>query len=79
MDRIQVNPSLTWRISDATEVTLEVEGFTEDREFDYGIPVIGKRPAPIPIRRTLEDPDDPLDNVSNVYVGFNLTHRFNDD
>jgi iron complex outermembrane receptor protein len=79
MNRIQVNPSLTWRISDATEISIEVEGFNEDREIDYGIPVIGKRPAPIPIRRALDDPDDPVDNISNVYVGFNLTHRFNED
>lgn len=46
---------------------------------DVGIPVIGKRPAPIPINRSLGDPNMPTSNLNQVRLGSLLNHRFNED
>jgi iron complex outermembrane receptor protein len=77
-DRVLVNPSLTWRPGDATEISLDVEGLNEDYQVDRGLFAIGDRPAPIPVSRSFIDPDDPVDTNSKVNVGFNLTHAFDD-
>ncbi|MFZ2169356.1 MAG: TonB-dependent receptor [Methylococcaceae bacterium] len=78
-DRVLVNPSLTWRPGDATEMSLEVEALHEDFQVDRGLFAIGNRPAPIPISRSFIDPDDPVDTNSRVNLGFNLSHAFNED
>lgn len=78
-DRVLVNPSLTWRPSDATEISLEVEALDEDYQVDRGLFAIGDRPAPIPVSRSFIDPNDPVDTNSKVNLGFNLTHVFNEN
>lgn len=78
-DRVLVNPSLTWRPSDATEMSLEVEAIDEDYQVDRGLFAIGNRPTPIPVSRSFIDPNDPVDTNSKVNLGFNLTHAFNED
>lgn len=76
-DRVLASGSLTWRLSPATELTIEAEGIHQKGQVDFGIPVIGTRPAPIPINRTFGDRNDPLDISSKVHVGTEFTHRFN--
>ncbi|NOS73891.1 MAG: TonB-dependent receptor, partial [Methyloglobulus sp.] len=78
-DRVMVNPSITWRPTDKTDLTLSVEGFDQDYQADFGIPAIGKRPAPIPISRSLDDPNSPVDHISKTQVSTEINHRFNDD
>ncbi|WP_427501293.1 TonB-dependent siderophore receptor [Methylomonas sp. MED-D] len=78
-DRVLVNPSVTWRPSDATEMSLEVEALHEDYQVDRGLFAIGNRPAPIPVSRSFIDPNDPVDTNSKVNLGFNLSHAFNDN
>ena len=78
-DRVLVNPSLTWRPGDATEMSLEVEALHEDYQVDRGLFAIGNRPAPIPVTRSFIDPNDPVDTNSKVNLGFNLTHAFNEN
>ncbi|MGH8656530.1 MAG: TonB-dependent siderophore receptor [Gammaproteobacteria bacterium] len=77
VDRIAVNPSLTWRPSAATEVDLEVEGLRQEYQVDRALFAIGDRPALIPIGHSFIDPNDPVDYLSKVHLGFNLTHKFN--
>jgi len=74
-----VSPSLTWKITDATDFTLNVEGVEQDYQADFGIPAIGKRPAPIPISNSFGDTNDPVDHLSKVHLGTEFNHRFNDD
>lgn len=78
-DRVMVNPSITWRPTDKTDMTLSVEGFDQDFMSDFGIPAIGKRPASIPISRSLEDPNKPMSHISKTQVSTEINHRFNDD
>lgn len=78
-DRVLVNPSLTWRPGDSTEMSLEVEALDEDYQVDRGLFAISNRPAPIPISCSFIDPNDPVDTSSKVNLGFNLTHAFNAD
>lgn len=77
-DRVLIHPSLTWRVNDATEVSVDVEGLYQEHRSDRGLFAIGDRPARIPTSRSFIDPNDPLDTTSKVNVGFNLTHAFND-
>ncbi|MCK9609256.1 MAG: TonB-dependent receptor [Methylomonas sp.] len=78
-DRVLVNPSLTWRPSDATEISLDLEALHEDYQVDRGLFAIGNRPAPIPVSRSFIDPNDPVDTNSKVNLGFNLTHAINEN
>ncbi|ASF44776.1 TonB-dependent siderophore receptor [Methylovulum psychrotolerans] len=77
-DRVMADASLTWRATDATDFTVEVEGIDQDYQADYGIPVVGTRPAAIPVSRSFGDPNDPVDHASKVNLNTELTHRFNE-
>ena len=78
-DRVLVNPSITWRPTDKTDLTLSVEGSDQDFQADFGVPAVGNRPAPIPISRSLDDPNSPIDHVSHTIVSTEINHRFSDD
>jgi len=78
-DRVLVNPSVTWRPTDRTDMTLSVEGFDQDYRSDFGIPVIGNRPAPIPISRSLNDPNIPMSSISKTHLSTEINHHFNDE
>ena len=49
--RVSVSPSLTWRLTDRTEFRLNAQYENESLVDDYGVPVIGNRPASVPISR----------------------------
>jgi len=78
-DRVLVNPSFTWKPDDKTDMTLNIEGFDQDYQADFGIPAIGTRPAPIPINRSLDDPNSPIDHISKAIVSTEINHRLNND
>jgi len=78
-DRVMVNPSITWRPTEMTDLTLNVEGLDQDYQTDFGIPAMGNRPAPVPISRSIGDPNDPVDHISKALVSTEINHRFNND
>ena len=78
-DRKVFAPSITWKPTDSTDATLDLQVVDQDHSADLGIPVIGKRPVPIPISRSLGDPNTPISNLNQVQLGSLLNHRFNDD
>ncbi|MGH9960599.1 MAG: hypothetical protein ACREBC_26345, partial [Pyrinomonadaceae bacterium] len=47
----------------------DVEVFRQEFQTDYGIPAIGDRPAPVPIERSFQDPNDPLDEINKCISG----------
>ncbi|MCG7756074.1 MAG: TonB-dependent receptor [Nitrosomonas sp.] len=77
-DRMIFNPTLTWKASDSTTFSINVEGLNQDYRADFGIPVIGNRPAPIPISRSLDDPNTPSSHYWHVLLNTDLTHRLNE-
>ncbi|MGH9194538.1 MAG: TonB-dependent siderophore receptor, partial [Acidimicrobiia bacterium] len=77
IERLVLHPSLTWRPTASTEMTVEVESLHHDFRPDFGIPVIGRQPAPVPISRSYGDPNVPEANNDKILVGFNLSHQFN--
>jgi iron complex outermembrane recepter protein len=79
VDRMFFAPSITWKPTDATDATLELQVMNHDFMAETGIPAVGRRPAPIPINRTLGDPNTPKSNHNQVQLGTLLNHRFNED
>ena len=78
-DRMLFAPSITWRPTESTDATLELQVNNQDFISDVGIPVIGNRPAQIPISRSLGDPNTPDSNLNQVFLNSLLNHRFNED
>lgn len=67
--------ALAWRPRRGTELIAEVEGAYQSYIADFGLPVIGDRPADIPTSRSFGDPNDPEDSLSRVNVGWELSQR----
>ena len=78
IDRKVFNPSVTWRPTERTTLTVDVEVLKQDFRDDSGIPVIGNRPAPVPISRSYGDPNTPISFTNKTHIGFNLDHAFNE-
>lgn len=78
-DRYQISPTITWRPTESTDMSINIEGVEQEFQTDFGIPAIGKRPAPIPISNTMGDTNDPMDHLSKLHIGTEINHRFNDD
>lgn len=72
-----VNPRLTWRPSDRTELTLSYERVRMDYKFDGGLVAVGGRPADLPVTRALFlDPAKPDDYFNQSYASTDFRHRF---
>lgn len=84
-DRVMADAALTWKPTEQTDFTIDVEGFDQDYFADFGVPALANgltkkgKPAPIPISRTLDDPSSPDDFLSRSIVYTELNHRFNND
>ena len=78
IDRKVFNPSVTWRPTDKTTMTVDVEILKQDFRADSGIPVIGNRPAPVPISRSYGDPNTPASFTNKTHIGFHLDHKLNE-
>ncbi|ABW31691.1 TonB-dependent siderophore receptor [Acaryochloris marina] len=76
-DRFFVGPSLTWNISDQTDVTFSLEYIKEDNPADFGTLAFGDGIANIPPSRVTNNPEDTIDKTY-LKVGYDLEHRFND-
>lgn len=77
-ERILVAPVITWKISDRTTLTFDLEYQNNNYLFDRGIPSLGNRPAPIPISRLIGLPQSLYDD-STFRVGYRLEHQFSND
>lgn len=75
-DRFFAGPSLTWNISDQTDVTFSLEYIKEDNPADFGTLAFGDGIANIPPSRVTNNPEDTIDKTF-LKVGYDLEHRFN--
>ncbi len=76
--RYFISPVVTWDAGSNTSLTFEGEYVHNNQTFDPGIPIIGRRAAPIPITRFLGESFNTY-NVREVRAGFLIKHRFSDD
>jgi iron complex outermembrane receptor protein len=73
--RAFVAPTLAWKISDRTDLSLSLEYLDKESPADFGIPVIGRRVANVPRDRVTTDPNG-LIKSQFLSLGYNFEHRF---
>lgn len=76
-DRFFVGPTLSWAISDQTDLTFRLEYINENNPADFGTLAFGNGIANIPPGRVTNNPEDTVDK-EYLKVGYSLEHRFND-
>jgi iron complex outermembrane receptor protein len=77
-EQVHVAPKLTWKVTNQTQIDLEYQYFNQETIIDWGIPVIGNRPAKISSSTFLGEPTDRFPYQTNS-GSIMLTHSFNDD
>lgn len=78
-ERFFVAPTLSWKISDDTELGLEFSYLNDTRPVDSGLPVLSNdEVADIPFNTFLGDPDLRQD-YEETRAEISLKHRFNDN
>lgn len=78
-ERYFVAPTLSWRPNDRFEANVEVEYKHEDKINDWGVPSIGKRPAPVPLSRSYQDSDKKPTSLESTLVAYDWGFKLNDD
>ena len=74
-----VAPSFTWKISPRTSLDLDFRYHNVNGPTTFGMPVVGKRPANVPISRYFGEPSLDGGNFDLFYGGLVLSHEFNQD
>jgi len=77
-DRVFIAPTLSWKPNDRFEANLDLEYRHENRVNNYGIPIIGGKPADIPLSRYLGDASKGPE-MDSTLVAYDWTFSFNDD
>lgn len=73
-----VAPVLTWKISDRTDLTVELEYLHEERPFDSGLVAFGDGVVDVPRDRITGEPRDFREQESFT-TGYRFEHRFSED
>jgi len=76
--RFFVAPTLSWNISDRTDLDVSLEYTDDKRPADFGLPAFGNGVVDVPRDRIANEPDDTIKN-KYLNVGYNLEHRFNEN
>ncbi|UKO96860.1 TonB-dependent receptor [Nostoc sp. UHCC 0870] len=78
IERFFISPVVTWKISDRTDLTFELDYLNNKHPFDRGVIAFGTGIANIPFDRILGEPDD-FNEKTDFSAGYRLEHRFNDN
>ena len=80
-DRVFVTPSITWKISDRTQLDLDFIYSDQKSLIDYGVPANSQthRPANIPISRYLGEPSTDKSHSTLYNTAATLTHAITDN
>ncbi len=71
--------AIAWEGRGGTTIELQVEARTLDALDDPGLPVIGDRPAPIPIETYLGEPDIGFQKRDDTVIDLDIAHPFGDN
>ncbi|BGE84580.1 MULTISPECIES: TonB-dependent siderophore receptor [Methylosinus] len=66
--RVMVAPVVTYKPSDWTELTVDLQYYGNQPRVLSGIPVVGSAPANVPLWRSYQEPNDPRDRTDS-FVG----------
>jgi iron complex outermembrane recepter protein len=77
-DRFSIAPALTWKMSDRTDLALNLEYVHQESFADFGITRFGDQVAPIPRERVINNPDDTI-TTDYLSTGYSLEHRFSNN
>ncbi|MEM0981576.1 MAG: TonB-dependent receptor [Cyanobacteria bacterium P01_H01_bin.58] len=78
IERSFIAPTISWQISDRTDLTLYFEYSDDERPADFGIIPIGDEVADIPFDRILGEPEDRI-TAEFLRTGYQFEHRFSDN
>ncbi len=78
-NRWGVAPSVKFDITQDTDLTLMLMHQEEDSVFDYGVPMIGGKPANVPVNQFYGFKDDLLQTYNTSVVTAIFNHRFNSE
>ncbi len=76
-DHIFFAPVLQWKISDRTQLTVEMEYKKGKSAPDFGVPAVDGRPIDIPVERSLGESFAEAE-FEEIMLGFNWSHALND-
>lgn len=81
--RLIVAPVVRYSPSNWTEITFDAEYLNNAAEVNYGVPVwpfaYGSTPAPIPLSRTFQEPNDPRDSTGQYVISYNIRQNLNEN
>ena len=77
IERFFIAPTISWQISDRTDLTVQLEYTDDERPADNGLVAIGDEVANIPFDRVIGELDD-MNRDEFLRVAYNFEHRFSD-
>ncbi|NKB17846.1 MAG: TonB-dependent receptor, partial [Pseudanabaena sp. CRU_2_10] len=80
-ERFFIAPTLTWKISPNTSLSIEASYLQDQRTFDRGTIVLNgsDRPADLPFNRAFFDPANSVATFDETRVYFYLDHKFDEN
>jgi len=78
LERFAIAPSLLWKISEDTEIGLDVSYTKEKTPYDTGVPLGFDNKPLVPIDTFFGDPDLDGRTLEDTFVGMDLKHRFSE-
>ncbi|MEM0981118.1 MAG: TonB-dependent siderophore receptor, partial [Cyanobacteria bacterium P01_H01_bin.58] len=78
IERSFIAPTISWQISDRTDLTVRLEYTDEERPSDTGLVAIGDEVADIPFDRVIGIPGEDVSREEILRVAYNFEHRFSD-
>ncbi|MEM1256787.1 MAG: TonB-dependent siderophore receptor [Cyanobacteria bacterium P01_H01_bin.21] len=78
IERFFIAPTISWQISDRTDLTLSLEYSDDERPTDFGLVADGDGVLDVPFDRNLGEPEDRL-TAEFLRTGYRFEHRFSDN
>lgn len=76
--RFFIAPTVSWKIGDRTDLSVQLEYSDDKRPFEVGLPAFGEGVLDVPRDRIINEPND-FAAEQSLNVGYNLEHRFSDN
>ncbi len=78
-ERMLLAPVVSYRPTAWTEFTAEGQFLAQKAQSDVGVPPYGPKPAPIPLSRSFQEPNDPRDRIDSFNVGYKFRQNLTED